>query len=138
MKKNAPVILVIEDHEELAALAAYFLRRANYRPVVATNGLEGLRLARAFSPALILCDAGLPGLNGPELLAVLRASPVTASIPFVLMSGYPISHDSFPMPEAFLQKPFLMNELLALVQAQVGPSRPLNGADRTVESGVLA
>ncbi len=139
MKKNEPVILVIEDHEEVAALAAYFLRRANYRPVVAPDGIEGLRLARTLSPALILCDAGLPELNGPKLLAVLRASSVTAAIPFVLMSGFESARGSFPQPEAFLPKPFRMEELLTLVGTLVGPTKQWNDADtRTTESEVFA
>src|SRR5882672_1423077 len=101
MKETTSVVLVIEDHEDLAALASYFLRRGNYQPVVASNGLEGLRLARELSPALILCDACLPALNGPELLAVLRANPATAQTPFVLMSGFESARWSSPMPDAF-------------------------------------
>ena len=117
MNETASTVLVIEDHEDLAALTAYFLRRGNYRPVVAPNGLEGLRLARKLSPALILCDACLPALNGSELLAVLRSNPATAQTPFVLMSGFESARWSNPMPDAFLQKPFQMDEMLALVRA---------------------
>jgi DNA-binding response OmpR family regulator len=119
MKDSAPVVLVIEDDEDIAALAAYFLRRGNYQPVMAQNGIDGLRLARELSPALILCDACLPGLNGLEVLAVLRAKPAAAHAPFVLMSGYENARGGWPMPDAFVQKPFRMEELLALVPAFV-------------------
>jgi DNA-binding response OmpR family regulator len=121
MKETAPVVLVVEDHEDLSALAAYFLRRGNYRPVIAPNGLEGLRLARELSPALVLCDACLPKLNGLELLAVLRANPATAPTPFVLMSGFESARWGSPMPDAFLQKPFQMDEMLAVVRTFARP-----------------
>jgi len=117
MKENPSIVLVIEDHEDLAALASYFLRRGNYQPVVAANGVEGLRLARELSPALVLCDACLPALNGSELLAVLRANPTTAQTPFVLMSGFESARWGNSMPDAFLQKPFQMDEMLTLVRA---------------------
>ncbi|HWN94041.1 MAG TPA: response regulator [Methylomirabilota bacterium] len=133
MNEKTSTILVIEDHEDVAALAAYFLRRANYQPVVARDGLEGLRLARTLSPALILCDACLPSLNGSELLVLLRADPATARVPFVLMSGYEIARCSSPMPDAFLGKPFRSEDLLALVRAHIprlrcAPSRQSNAA----------
>jgi DNA-binding response OmpR family regulator len=122
MNDTAPFVLVIEDHEEIAALAAYFLWRANYHPVIAPNGMEGLRLARAISPALILCDVGLPDLNGLSVLAVVRSDPLTAQIPFVMMSGYPSARCGHPMPDAFLEKPLRMEKLLAVI-AMLIPQR---------------
>ncbi len=123
MIETTPLVLVIEDHEEVATLAAYFLRRANYRPVVAMDGLEGLHLSRTLSPALVLCDLGLPKLNGWELLAVLRSNPATERIPFALMSGLRVARCGSPMPDAFLCKPFRREELLATVRALI--HRPL-------------
>jgi len=134
MKNNAPIILIIEDHEEIAELAAYFLRRANYHPVIAADGLEGLQLARMLTPALILCDACLPEMNGLALLATLRVNPITKQIPFVLMSGLQIARSSYPMPDAFLPKPFRMEELLALVQAHLDPPDYLQSARARPES----
>lgn len=116
MKDTSPPILVIEDHEEVAALVAYFLRRANYRPVIAVNGLEGLRVARALLPALIVCDVSLPELNGPAVLAVLRSDPLTEHIPLIMISGYAGARFSNPMPNAFLEKPLRANSLLATVE----------------------
>jgi two-component system alkaline phosphatase synthesis response regulator PhoP len=117
MKQTGSVVLVVEDHEEIAALITYFLRRASYRPVVAGNGTDGLRLARELAPALVLCDACLPGLNGPDLLAVLRADPATERMPFVLMSGYDTARGSCPTPDAFVSKPFRIKELIALIKS---------------------
>jgi DNA-binding response OmpR family regulator len=129
MNETSPIVLVIEDHEDIASLAAYFLRRNHYNPVVAQDGLEGLNLARSLSPALILCDASLPKLSGSEVLAVLRANPVTASIPFVLMSGFECTRWGNPMPDAFLQKPFQIEEMLALVRTFARPGHPATPTD---------
>jgi CheY-like chemotaxis protein len=128
MNDTAPFVLIIEAHEEVAALAAYFLRRAKYHPVIAPNGIEGLRLARALPPALILCDAGLRDLSGLGVLAVLRSDPLTAHIPLVMMSNYASARFSNPMPNAFLEKPLNMEKLIAVVQLFVPPKAILSAA----------
>jgi len=53
------------------------------------------------------------------LLAVLRSSPVTAQIPFVMMSGFRIAHASSPMPDGFLPKPFGREDLSDIVRSCV-------------------
>lgn len=136
MNEHAPVVLIIEDYEEIAALAAYFLRRANYRPVVARDGLEGLHLSRTLSPSLILCDLSLPKLNGSELLAILRSNPATAQIPFALMSGLHTACCRFPMPDAFLSKPFRREELLDTVRKCVRRPEAISSEEPRFESSI--
>jgi CheY-like chemotaxis protein len=51
------------------------------------SGTQALATAADWSPDIILCDVVMPGLNGPETLARLRASPQTADIPFVFMTS---------------------------------------------------
>jgi CheY-like chemotaxis protein len=117
-KNNSdPVILVIEDDEALGALIAYFLRRGNFRTIIARDGIEGLQLAREVSPALVLCDATLPELNGLRVIRALREDPATARIPLVLMSGNEKPPRlSAPAMDAFLKKPFAMDEMLGLAR----------------------
>jgi CheY-like chemotaxis protein len=57
------------------------------RTVPASNGLEGLRLARRLMPAAIALDVELPGLNGWEVLAALKADPTTAGVPVILLTS---------------------------------------------------
>jgi two-component system phosphate regulon response regulator PhoB len=115
--QSEPLILVIEDDEALGSLIAYFLRRGNFRTVIARDGIEGLQLARELSPALVLCDSSLPELNGVRVIRALREDPATARIPLILMSGCekPIRLGA-PSMDAFLKKPFAMDEMLGLVR----------------------
>jgi CheY-like chemotaxis protein len=63
-----------------------YLRGAALEVEVARNGEEGLRLARALQPAAIVLDIMLPGLDGWDVLAVLKSDPGTARIPVVIVS----------------------------------------------------
>jgi DNA-binding response OmpR family regulator len=115
--QSEPLILVIEDDEALSSLITYFLRRGNFRTVIARDGIEGLQTARQLSPALVLCDSSLPELNGVRVIRALREDPATALIPLILMSGceQPVRLGA-PSMDAFLKKPFAMDEMLGLVR----------------------
>ena len=116
MNQKTSLILVIEDETEIATIMALFLRKSGFWPVTATDSVTGLKLARELLPSLILCDAALPGMEGPEIIATLRASPDTAGIPVILMSGYNPARFDGCGADAFLQKPFYMNEMVTAVR----------------------
>lgn len=126
---NHPVILVIEDEEEIAALAAYYLRRAGCRTRVARGGSEGMLLARELSPALVLCAASLADLNGLKVLMLLRSDPATRSIPQVLMSGPRAAWSGFPLADAFLEKPFTKERLVSVVREFARATGEADGDD---------
>lgn len=121
MKEQPPTVLIIEDQEEVSALITYWLRRNGYRVESAKDGLEGIRRAKQIVPDLIVCDIGLPELNGLEVLAVLRIDPLLREIPFILMSGFSMARCGFPMPDAFLRKPFTPADLMTVVQDSIAP-----------------
>jgi CheY-like chemotaxis protein len=68
----------------------------------------GLEMARLINPGLIFCDAHMPGLSGPELLALLKADEATAGIPVVMMSGAAVDCAG---AAGVLQKPFTFEQL---------------------------
>ena len=70
------------------------LARAGYTVVTASDGEEALLVARASIPDLILLDMLLPKLGGEEVLLALRSSPVTASIPVIVMSSLPQKNEA--------------------------------------------
>jgi DNA-binding NarL/FixJ family response regulator len=80
-------LLLIEDHAPLRRNLEDILTLEGYRVVTAANGPDGLRLARESQPALILCDIMLPGCDGMEILAALRADVATAAIPFIFLTA---------------------------------------------------
>jgi CheY-like chemotaxis protein len=87
---EAPVavtVLVVDDERSIALLLAELLESAGYRVVVASTGRAALALARSERPSLILTDCTMPGVDGVELVRRLRGSPVTNTIPIVMMSS---------------------------------------------------
>jgi two-component system cell cycle response regulator DivK len=80
-------ILIVEDNEKNLKLVRDVLQAKGYATIEAGTAEEGLELARARSPGLILMDIHLPGMSGIEALKVLRAEPATAAIPVIAITA---------------------------------------------------
>lgn len=80
-------ILVIEDTPAMRENIAEILELAPYEVVLAANGKEGIERARQTRPDLILCDIGMPELDGFGVLHILRKDPAFADIPFVFLTA---------------------------------------------------
>lgn len=80
-------ILIIEDNQPNRELMVYLLAAFGHQPLAAVDGEQGLALARAELPDLILCDIQLPGLDGYGVLLALRALPATRAIPVLASSA---------------------------------------------------
>ncbi len=81
-----PLVLIVEDDAAAAELLRLQLRQAGYRTAVAADGESGLDAARQLTPAAILLDVLLPGLDGWEVLRRLRADPLTGGIPVMVIT----------------------------------------------------
>ena len=81
-----PVVIVIEDDEDAAALLSKTLERAGYRALGAPSGAEGLRLAREHDPVAVTLDVMMPEMDGWRVLQAMRADPRLASIPVIVCS----------------------------------------------------
>lgn len=68
-------ILVVDDNSEAADISAELLELHGYQTAVAYAGLPGLEAARTFQPDAILLDLGMPGMDGYQVAAALRAVP---------------------------------------------------------------
>jgi CheY-like chemotaxis protein len=80
-------ILVVDDSKLFRVEKEHTLRKAGYLVVTAVDGLEALAVARESLPDLILLDMMLPKLDGTSVLQALKADPVTAKIPVVVLTG---------------------------------------------------
>ena len=80
-------ILVVEDDRFLRKAAEAALRRNGFTVLVAADGEEGLRVARAEIPDLVLLDLIMPGLQGFEVLKLLKAEAATSAIPVIVISN---------------------------------------------------
>ena len=86
---SGPTVVVIEDDPRSAELVELHLRAAGLRTVVASSGEQGLDLVRAEDPVAVVLDIHLPGMNGWEVLAALKADRETAHVPVVVVSVEP-------------------------------------------------
>ena len=116
-------ILVVEDEFAIADMLSSLLEDEGYRVVLASNGREGLmRLADTEIKAnLVLCDVMMPILDGREMRKAMKADPALKDIPIVLMSAAPESSTSNNgITGPFLGKPFDLDDLLQVVEEQIG------------------
>ncbi|MGH7325218.1 MAG: response regulator [Candidatus Rokuibacteriota bacterium] len=86
-------ILYVEDNEDNVYMLRGRLRRAGFDVVVATDGEQGVAMAAAEAPALILMDLSLPVLDGWEATRRLKARPDTAAIPVIALSAHAMAGD---------------------------------------------
>jgi DNA-binding response OmpR family regulator len=80
-------ILVVEDDRFLRKAAEAALRRQGFTVLVASDGEEGLRVARSELPDLVLLDLIMPGLQGFEVLKLLKEEATTSAIPVIILSN---------------------------------------------------
>ena len=104
-------------------MIAATLTRAGYAVRQADNGRNGILLALAQKPDLILCDVHMPEMDGYRTLAAIRECHSTAAIPFILMNGS-IGRDEFRRgmvcgADDYLMKPFTCRELLGAVKSRL-------------------
>ena len=80
-------VLLVEDHPDLGAVMAEFLRQQGLDVQVARTGREALELAPVFEPQLVLCDLNLPDIKGTEVTRALRSRAETRGAYIVILSA---------------------------------------------------
>jgi PAS domain S-box-containing protein len=81
-----PTVLVVDDDRLVRDLLGRFLAKEGFKILAAGNGREGLRLAREHRLALVTLDDTMPDMDGWEVLKTLKADPLTASIPVMMIT----------------------------------------------------
>lgn len=121
-------ILIVEDEEPVRELIALVLRDAGHRTLEAIHGVQALELVARELPDLVISDVMMPMLGGAELCRRLKAGAKTRAIPVILMSsaGWIVADGAGS--DAFLAKPFALDELEALVRRWL-PSHDAASAD---------
>lgn len=116
-------VLVVEDEPEQRQIVRLALEQAGHDVLLAETGEQGLELARAEHPDLILLDVQLPGASGLTICRQLKALPATKPIPVVMFTahvGQVHEEECFNAgAEDFIQKPFSLRTLLARVTIHV-------------------
>jgi two-component system CheB/CheR fusion protein len=81
-------VLLIEDKSDVAAGIQMLLEAAGHHVEIATDGSLGLKKALAILPDAIICDIGLPGMDGFAVAHAIRSAPAIQSIHLIALSGY--------------------------------------------------
>ena len=119
-KLDRKTVLIVEDEENLLAPLRYNLEREGYRVVTATDGGEGLELARQESPSLVILDIMLPTMDGIQVCRILRSE---SGVPILMLTAKGEELDKVIGLEMgaddYMTKPFRMRELVARVQAML-------------------
>ena len=117
-------ILVIEDNATNMTLSSFLLETAGHVVVPATSAEACLALARASPPDLILMDIHLPGMDGLQATALLKADAATRSIPVIALTALAMKGDEERILAAgcdgYIAKPIDYKDFLAAVKARLG------------------
>lgn len=110
-------VLVIDDDRSIRELLSLHLANRGYDVAVAEDAIVGGRLALAAKPQLIIVDANMPYLDGPDFVAALRSDPQTSDIPVVFLTSDESVADRAEKLGAFacLTKPIMADRLLEVV-----------------------
>jgi two-component system cell cycle response regulator DivK len=113
-------ILIVEDNPKNLKLVRDLLQAKSYATLEATSAEEGLGLARARLPDLILMDIRLPGMSGIDALRELRANPATAGIAVIAITASVMQHNRREIEAAgfdgFIEKPINVRGFLETVR----------------------
>lgn len=108
-------ILIVDDEEPVRELLAAIFELAGVRALKANNGRRALELFNQDRPDLVLSDVMMPVMSGANLCRLLKAEPSTATIPIILMSAAGQQVTDGTGADAYLDKPFELDQLEALV-----------------------
>jgi two-component system alkaline phosphatase synthesis response regulator PhoP len=114
-------ILVVDDEADLVETIRFSLELEGYNVLVASNGEEGLNLARQEKPDLILLDLMLPKLDGYKVCRLLKFDERYKHIPILMLTAKTQEKDKILGKETganeYITKPFDMDELMAKIKS---------------------
>lgn len=134
MTRRGPpaTVLIVEDNEDNRIIYRAFLEHHGYAVLEAPDGEAGVRSARENRPDIVLMDISMPVLDGHEATKMLKADPVTASIPVVALTAYAMAEDRRLAEEAgcdsYLAKPAEPRQVLAEVQRMLAQAQAAPGS----------
>ncbi|MBW2065523.1 MAG: response regulator [Deltaproteobacteria bacterium] len=126
-------ILVVDDELDMRIFLSTLLETSGYKPYVADQGEEGIKLAREINPDLIILDVMMPRQGGIQMYREVKTDEALKSVPVIILSA--ISKKTFyhsqsmldtykgqvvPEPEGYIEKPPESEELLKCVEDLLG------------------
>ena len=120
---EAPLVLVAEDEEPIAAALMLIIEDAGYTPLVAAHGKAALDLIRTRRPGLVITDLMMPYLDGADLIAAIHDEAErnhSVPPPIVLMTAAGPRRAQEVGADAVLRKPFDIEDVEALLHRFLG------------------
>jgi CheY-like chemotaxis protein len=121
-------ILLVEDNEMNRDMLSRRLERRGYEVVIAVDGQQGVDLAQATSPDLILMDMSLPVIDGWEATRQLKSMERMKNVPIIALTAHAMSGDREKALEAgcndYDTKPIELPRLLGKIEALLGTKPP--------------
>lgn len=121
-------VLIVEDNDKNMKLVRDILQHQGHATLEATNGVEGVRLAIAHRPDLILMDIQLPGMDGIAALRRIREEPTLNGVPVIAVSASVMPEEQRNIVasgfDAYLTKPISLKHFLAVVARVLSEGRP--------------
>jgi len=123
-----PKILLVEDNELNRDMLSRRLVRKGYEVLLAVDGAEGVAVAAAERPDLVLMDMSLPVLNGWEATRRLKAAPETRDIPVIALTAHAMASDREQAVDAgcddYDTKPVELTRLLEKIEHLLASRQP--------------
>lgn len=122
-------ILLIEDNKEILENLTEFLELEGFNVITASNGRQGIELAMAFMPGLIICDVLMPEMNGFEVLQLILCTPVISETAFIFSTSKSEKSDKSAAmllgADDYIVKPYELEYLLKVTNTciQCGSKR---------------
>lgn len=111
------IVLVIDDDPAARDLMFRFLTKEGFQPQTASNGEEGLRLAKVLRPVAITCDVMMPGMDGWAVLQALKADPDLCDIPVIMLTMVDDKNLGYALGATdYLTKPLDRDRLSAILK----------------------
>ncbi len=121
-------VLVVDDEPDLTRILEFGLRAAGYQVEIATDGQEGLKMARESRPDIILLDLMLPKLDGYKVCRLLKFDERYRHIPIIILSARTQEGDQALAIQMganrFITKPYEFSEILAHIEALLKAASP--------------
>ena len=116
-------VLLIEDEYTVRVSIRELLESSGYKVFAASDGIEGVQLAKEITPDIIICDVMMPKLNGFEVFENLRQEPGLSTIPFIFLTAKAEIQDIREGMELgaddYVIKPFKAASLLKVIETRL-------------------
>jgi signal transduction histidine kinase/ActR/RegA family two-component response regulator len=124
MQQGGKRILVVDDNADAAESIAVFMRIEGHEVQTVTDAMQALGCVERFAPQIAIIDIGLPGMNGYELAAAIRANPSLTPPLMIALTGYGQAEDFDRSREAGFDHHFVKPADLKAIQAAIAAGSP--------------